>query len=117
MLPTGSHDLSSDPNCRTKILYSCPPLAAMSSYLEDFCSRSIWPEDFFFGSGGGAPKPLACSCDEEGRHDDEDDDVVVDMLLATAYDGDETKACAVVEAMASTTRVANLVEDFIFVGK
>jgi hypothetical protein len=39
-----------------------------------------------------------------------------EVLIATAEDGPETKACAVVDAMATTAKVVNLVEDFIVSG-
>lgn len=58
MDPQGNHDLSSDPNCLTKTLYCCPPLLAISSYLEDCSSRFFWPDDFSRGVSLGGPKPL-----------------------------------------------------------
>jgi hypothetical protein len=91
----------------------------MSSYLDAFCSRSICPSDFFFGSGGGAPNPFACSwvADDDGKDDDEEEEEVesygLDEVIVTADDGAATKACAAVEAITKTAKAANLVEGFI----
>ena len=124
-LPTGSQDRSSEPNCRTKTRYSCPPAPAISSYLLAFVSRSTAPDDFLRGSGGGAPKPLAArrrrregaddddAADDGCGDDDDDDDDDDDATVEEGGDVVATKACAVVAAYATAANAVILVADFI----